>query len=103
MDWIGSHNSIGEIIVMFFKIFIIFVFELLLFLLNLDFLCNKVDSDNCIYKIIMAILKILLYISVELLLLNLYEKDKFINVIYISSIFRMFFMVISLFFLFLIK
>ena len=65
MDWVRSSSSIGQIIVMFMKISIILVFELLLFIMNLDFLCYKVDSDNGIYKIIMAVMKILLYIIAE--------------------------------------
>jgi len=103
MDMTGSTGMISTSIDMFLEIIIIFIFELLLYIINCSFLYFKVEFDNYTIKIIMAIIKLLLYILVEFLLLKLYTARFLNNGLYICSFFRMFFMASSLIFSFIIK
>mgnify|MGYP003571426028 CR=1 FL=1 len=97
-DWYGS-SSIGGFVVTFLRLICILGFELLFYIMNIIFLCSKEYCDPC-NKIGMAIIKISLYILIEILLYFLFEYDKLNKIVYVSSFIRMLFMAISLFFFF---
>ena len=95
-----SLNSITSAVIKFLELFSAFSSEVILFIVNLIFLC--LDSDKCILKIIIAIIKIILYILVEftsMLMIDYSLNDE--KYIYFSITF--FFMIIILFFLLLNK
>ena len=95
-----SLNSITSAVIKFLELFSAFSSEVILFIVNLIFLC--LDSDKCILKIIIAIIKIILYILVEftsMLMIDYSLNDE--KYIYFSITF--FFMMVSLFFFLLNK
>ena len=95
-----SLNSITSAVIKFLELFSAFSSEVILFIVNLIFLC--LDSDKCILKIIIAIIKIILYIFVEftsMLMIDYSLNDE--KYIYFSITF--FFMMVSLFFFLLNK
>lgn len=65
-------SSIGEIIVTFIRFFCIFGFEFLFYAMNIIFLCSK-ECCDLYNKIGMGIIKISLYILIEILLPYLFE------------------------------
>ena len=95
-----SLNSITSAVIKFLELFSAFSSEVILFIVNLIFLC--LDSDKCILKIIIAIIKIILYILVEftsMLMIDYSLNDE--KYIYFSITF--FFMMVSLFCFLLIR
>ena len=93
------HDSIGNTVKIIGLIGAL-LSEVILFIVNLIFLC--LDSDKCILKIIIAIIKIILYILVEftsMLMIDYSLNDE--KYIYFSITF--FFMMVSLFFFLLNK
>ena len=95
-----SLNSITSAVIKFLELFSAFSSEVILFIVNLVFLWF--DSDNCFLKIIIAIIKIILYIFVEIITLLLII-DKLNDERYIYFSITSFFMMVSLFCFLLIR
>ena len=96
-----SLTSISIAAINMLGIFMTFAFEVILFLMNCLFLC--LDSDNCCLKIIMAIIKIILYIVVEYFSFIAIIEYNLINEKYLYLSIRIIFMLGSLFFFFIMK
>jgi len=85
-------GSIGEATLFLLGMFI-FIFELLLFIINCIYFYNMDDNDSCnIYsKIAITIIKIILYCLIEILLLNLNIPKNY----YIFPFLRIIFMILG--------